>query len=160
MSTGYPMKCRYSPDHHGTFSNAVALRKHYDSQHEHEFVPANQTRVTCNACGAPLLLASFPSHKNVRHEGKATYTIVGTTVPKKVVKALVPVPGTPAPSRPAERHTAPDPVLHEPLSADDIVLTTIELMSQPGNVVPVAHLAALFAWRDATAVMLREVSGQ
>ena len=40
---------------------------------------------------------------------------------------------------------------------DEIVLSTIEVMAMPGNMVPVAHLAALFAWRDATAVMLAAV---
>jgi hypothetical protein len=51
----------------------------------------------------------------------------------------------------------PDPVV-VPWEVDDIVMPVIEQLASPGHVVPVASLAALFAWRDATAEMLRQVS--
>ena len=41
--------------------------------------------------------------------------------------------------------------------ANDIVLPVIEGMAAPGGMVPVEHMEALFAWRDATTEMLVSV---
>jgi hypothetical protein len=112
----YPMVCRFS-DKHGTFSNAVVLRKHYDTAHAHEYVPPK---------------------------------------PRSAAVAVPAVIAHPKPPKPLERHTAP---LRTVLTVDDIVLPAIQGMAYPGNAVPVSALAALFAWRDATARMLHEVSG-
>lgn len=45
-----------------------------------------------------------------------------------------------------------------PWTVDDIVLPVMEQLAQPRGLVPVGHMAAIFAWRDATAVMLSAVT--
>ena len=167
MTTGYPMKCRYDREGHGDFANGIALRQHYDAAHP-EYVPPvprsaavvpwsatpdgrrQSEPVQCDACGVTMRYGSFAKHKKTRHGGVARIRSAARA------ELLAPV-SHPEPQRLPSEHTAPDPVHSEPLTVDEIVLSTIEVMAMPGNMVPVAHLAALFAWRDATAVMLAAV---
>jgi hypothetical protein len=154
------MHCRFDAGH-GEFSNGVALRQHYDTVHAGEYMPAASTQVrgVCSACGQGLKRSSWSSHKNGQHPRDDTPRFVPDRIVRGRSSAVSPVPAViarPEPSRPAERHTAG---LVTVLSVDDIVLPAIQGMAYPGNAVPVAALGALFAWRDATAVMLREVSG-
>jgi LSD1 subclass zinc finger protein len=53
---------------------------------------------------------------------------------------------------------APAPSPLPPLTADEIVQTVVEQLAMPSGLLPVAHLAAVLAWRDATAAFLRAVT--
>jgi hypothetical protein len=153
----YPMHCRYDVKH-GEFSNGLVLRRHYDEAHP-EYQPAEVIKGACSRCGVRLRRTSWSTHVRVLHprDSAARFVeeslLVGSTVNGAVVVSAAP----PAP-KPAKQVPPPEPV---PVfrEVDDIVMPVIELMAQPGNVVPVAHLAALFAWRDATAAMLAAVTG-
>ena len=165
--TTYPMKCRYDREGHGDFANGIALRQHYNAVHPEYVAPAPRAKVQaevvswsatpdglrqaepvqCDACGVTLRRGSFAKHKKTRHGGVARIR----SAARAELLATVSHPET---QRLPQAHTAPDP---EPLTVDEIVLPAIAVMAMPGNVVPVAHLAALFAWRDATAVMLAAV---
>lgn len=46
-----------------------------------------------------------------------------------------------------------------PWTVDDIVLPVVEQLAAPRGMIPVAHLAAILAWRDATSAMLSAVTG-
>ena len=163
--TTYPMKCRYDREGHGDFANGIALRQHYDAVHPEYVAPAPRTTkgevvsswsatpegqrqaepVQCDACGVTMRYGSFAKHKKNRHGGVARI--------RSAARAeLLATVSHPEIQRLPQAHTAPDP-----LTVDEIVLPAIAVMAMPGNVVPVAHLAALFAWRDATAVMLAAV---
>ncbi len=53
---------------------------------------------------------------------------------------------------------APPPPVLPALGVDDVVLAVVDQLAQPGGVIPVRHLSAVFAWREATAVFLRDVT--
>jgi hypothetical protein len=169
MGAKFPMRCRFD-DGHGTFSNAIMLRKHYDAEHVTEYtppapssrhpstIPHSQTAaarkdsrlVTCDRCGVTMRYGSFSKHRRTRHAGQATFSEFGAA------ELVVPTSTVVADSHLSAEPEQGDP--QHPWTTDEVVLPVIELMAQPGGVVPVAHLAALFAWRDATAVMLAAVS--
>jgi hypothetical protein len=44
-----------------------------------------------------------------------------------------------------------------PLELDDIVLAVVDSLAEPSGLLPVSHLPAVFAWREATAMFLRSV---
>ena len=147
------LPCRFRADH-GVFSNGIALRKHYDHEHP-EYVPppagqsSSKTPGMCS-CGTPMQSGSWLNHARHVHNSAPQY--FWSPLPaSKIVRSPM---ASPERSRPSEAHVEPDPVTIE---VDDIVIPAITAMAHPGEVVPVAHLAALFAWRDATAVMLRAV---
>jgi len=93
----------------------------------------------------------FSNAKKLRQHYDAFH--VGEYTPKPRRKPPVVKTNSPVTIAPPE----PAPVEREPWTADDIVLPVIAQLAQPGNVIPVASLAALFAWRDATTTMLRDV---
>jgi hypothetical protein len=146
------MHCRFHAGH-GTFANAVVLRQHYDRQHAHEYQPGKVAeRGSCSKCGQELQRQSIYSHRKQRHSGDKSAVFVPASA-ERIQRVPVPV----VVDRRSDGHTASDPQpMWEP-SADDVVLPVIELLAQPGSMVPVAHLAALFTWRDATAAMLKAV---
>jgi len=147
------LPCRYSVEH-GVFTNGISLRKHYDREHPEYIAPQPGTkspeRGTCS-CGAPLMQSSFHKHWQIIHGGDSRYSWAPLRA-NRVVKAPV---THPEPERLSEEHTAPDPEVS--IKVDDIVIVAIRALAHPSGVVPVAHLAALFAWREATATMLRAV---
>lgn len=64
-----------------------------------------------------------------------------------------------ATSPPADSPLSAEPDPLPQLTVDEVVLPLIEVMALPNGMVPVTAMAALFLWRDQTAVMLNAVSG-
>lgn len=121
------MHCKYSPDHTETFSNAVMLTKHYIAEHADQYVPP--VKSPCPECGKPV--SDVTQHLRKMH-GAAT-------------------------SKAVEKADKPEPVKVS-WSADHIVIPVVtELAGGKKGAVPVAKLAAVFEWRDATQRMLDQV---
>ena len=58
-----------------------------------------------------------------------------------------------------EQRQRPSVTIAGPWETDDIVLPVMEQLALPKGLIPVVHLGAIFAWRDATAAMLSAVTG-
>jgi len=111
----------------------------------------------CLLCGATFAVTGVSHHFARWHPG--TGQKVGRNyryVDDDAVPAQTPARVDTAGVLDRVAHPQHDPRL--PWSVDDIVLPTIEAMAHPGGMIPVAHLAAIFVWREATAAMLAAVS--
>lgn len=164
--------CKYDPDH-GVFRTPVKLSQHYASVHSdvHTPKPPNLHRYRCNLCGHTFRNPSshihqmHPEHNDDRpYVGRLLTRLpdgvdgvggsrgygVAHDSPPAVVNGHDLVHDEPAPPAPP-RHVGP-------WTVDDIVLPVVEQLAGPRAMIPVAHLAAILAWRDATAVMLSTVT--
>ena len=148
------MRCRFDGGH-GTFSNAVVLRRHYDEVHADEYAPSEHNaranrRVTCTLCGIEVAYKSLRGHVRGQHGARAA----GRPM-REMFEAAGALPArTSTPARATRSSSTELPPLH----ADDIVQTVVEQLAEPGGLLPVVHLAAVFAWRDATAAFLAAVA--
>lgn len=198
------MHCRFAPDEHGTFANAVLLQQHYLA--EHGDVYAAPAPRQCPECGRMFGATGLASHlRNMHGVGGPART--GRPSNESTGRAKVstgpfrcdlcgkqygsrdtmrhhirdehsrldghwrdhstPIDEPPRAAQAVERLNGHDfatklpksPPNHVgPWTVDDIVLPVMEQLAQPRGLVPVGHMAAIFAWRDATAVMLSAVT--
>jgi hypothetical protein len=149
----WPRPCKYD-ESHGLFAGTRPLSEHYTALHP-QHVPdpskvAARRRVICTQCGHEMARSSVRkhyamTHPRVRIDVSAMFREV--TVPRRVPAV---VSARPAPPE-------PEPVVLPPLDADDIVLAVVDQLAEPSGLLPVAHLAAVFAWRDSTTAFIRAV---
>ena len=104
--------------------------------------------VFCVECQAPRSKKNLRAHYRNVHPTKADRPTVRMFRELEVPAASM-LPAV------VER-PAPPPEL-EPLGADDVVLAVVDQLAV-GGMLPVHHLPAVFAWRDATATFLRSVT--
>ena len=162
------MICRYDAEH-GSFSTAFLLGRHYAEAHADVYEKPKQStvRYTCRLCGDGRSFLNAGSHLQQVHpveyaQGKPFVSKWFDKVDESVEQ-----------SRPAngvdviddlhaieERNRSRSPRHVGPWDVDDIVLPVVEQLAAPKGLVPVAHLAAILAWRDATSVMLAAVTGR
>jgi len=176
--------CKFDASH-GVFPTPVVLRQHYDSDHAGQYDPrkwgSNTHHYACRLCG--VVVRNPSSH----FKGKHAVQVRNPQLPMAThYFDRLPddySPGDPTPTRAVDvlarhavRQSQPKPpasvnghdLVHDepttvprhvgPWTVDDIVLPVVEQLAGPRAVVPVAHLAAILAWRDATAVMLATVT--
>lgn len=119
--------------------------------------PRDGRRVRCLVCDRSVTKNNLRAHYATNHGGKRAH------VP--LVDLFDELPGTEvAPVRGVEAPPSAPPVAAElpplgPEDLDGIVLAVVESLAVPSGLLPVAHLAAVFEWRDATAAFLRSVRG-
>lgn len=130
--------------------------------------PRERRYVRCLLCDRPVTINNLTTHVKSRHPASAGVPRVElydeleeqpTTVPRarRRGKAELEVaPRARAEEVPESRRAASAPEL-PPLELDEIVLAVVETLAEPAGLLPVAHLPALFAWREATATFLRDV---
>jgi hypothetical protein len=153
---GWPRPCKFD-ESHGLFAGTRPLSEHYAALHP-EHVPdpskiAARRRVVCTQCGSEIARSSVRKHFAMTHPRVSidiTAMFREMPAPRRVPAV---VSARPAPVPPP----APEPVVLPPLDADDIVLTVVDQLAEPSGLLPVAHLAAVFAWRDSTAAFIRAV---
>lgn len=155
--------CKYDPDH-GIFRTPVKLSQHYAAVHADVWTPKpkNERRYRCSICGGVFRNPS--SHVQQRHPAEprpyvgrvmlrvddGSDGIGGAGRPKNGVDVIEQLHAIESQGR---------VVHHGPWHVDDIVLPVVEQLALPKGLVPVDHLGAIFAWRDATAIMLSAVTG-
>jgi hypothetical protein len=160
--------CKFDPSH-GLFITPVKLSEHYRDAHGDQWTPnpPNVKQYRCRLCHGVYRNPS--SHVHQAHPAESpNRPYVGRIIDRIEDSA----------ARPAGRHTPPPAVLngHDivndepakttpprhvgPWTVDDIVLPVVEQLAAPRGLIPVAHLGAILAWREATADMLREVTGR
>lgn len=118
-------------------------------------------RVQCLFCSTTPTLNNFMAHLKTVHPDQY---VPGAPRRSYLVELEAPrsfavVVPTPAPEPPVQQ-PLPEVTLDHGMTVDDIVVPAIMTLAMPGNVVPVAHLGALFLWRDQTAAMLAAISGK
>lgn len=124
--------------------------------------PYNRRYVECRFCARHVTRNNISAHVRDKHparvpDGPASWFLelpADQAIPAAIA-AQTPVP-PPGLALPAVAGQDPTPGL-PPLDLDDIVLSVVEHIAEPSGMVPVAHLSALFAWREATAAFLRSV---
>lgn len=137
----------------------------------------SQRRVLCTLCDPwkQVTLNNFNTHVGYHHHehvGEDRRTLYVELDGSPPAKPGAPVPpaslegGLPRGRRPRRevelaatptKKAAPAP---PPLGLEDvdaIVLAVVDQLAEPAGLLPVAHLPALFAWREATATFLRAV---
>ena len=161
------MPCKFDPEH-GTFATPPKLAQHYREVHGDVWQPKppNTRRYRCAICGG--VYRNPGSHVDQRHPDNATRPVVGRVMlriddgdegvggvgrPANGVDVLETLHDIEEARTKVPRHVGPWEV-------DDIVLPVVEQLAAPRGLIPVAHLAAILAWRDATAVMLSAVTGR
>lgn len=182
------MICRFAPGDHGTFGNAVLLQQHYLAEHGDVYVPprprtcpdcgmqVGATQLTAHRKAVhgyvPVRRGRPPNVKRLLWRCDLDGRKYGTdSAMRKHFRSDHPDHGgtwRDVATQIGERQpsskglaTVDHHVQHDPRSpwvVDDIVLPVVEQLASPGGMVPVAHLAAILAWRDATAVMLSAVT--
>lgn len=160
--------CRYDASH-GTFVTPVKLSQHYRAEHADVWTPnpPNLRQYRCRLCGG--LYRNPTSHVHQKHREHSG----GGPVVGRIMERIEDSADAPAGRRELDRLAKSSPaalngvdVFHEPASAnhvgpwtvDDIVLPVVEQLAAPRGMIPVGYLAAIFAWRDATAAMLSTVT--
>jgi hypothetical protein len=125
--------------------------------------PYNRRYVECRFCAKHVTKNNLGTHVKTHHPARlgddpASWFMelpADEAIPATIA-ARTPEP-PPGLALPAVAGQDPPPDL-PPLDLDDIVLSVVEHIAEPSGMVPVAHLPALFAWREATATFLRAVS--
>lgn len=150
------MECKYDP-RHGTFVNATTLRAHYDAEHP-EYAAGPKRAYRCKICGR---VVTGPQAHITNVHPEAERPPHGTTIAAhyfdRATDDDVYYRGrrrrehTPAGGGLERLHVASH---RGRFDVDDFVLPVVEALASPSGMFPVAHLAAVLAWRDATAVML------
>lgn len=154
--------CKYDASH-GTFRTPVKLSQHYVAEHADVWTvrARNLRRYRCELCGhifrnpSSHIQQAHPEHTHDRpYVGRWVTRVedgpdAGGSRAGQQVDVL---------TRHAVRHTRPTPVDHGPWEVDDVVLPVVKQLAAPSGLIPVDHLAAILAWRDATAVMLSAVT--
>lgn len=187
------MRCRFAPNEHGTFVNAVKLQQHYIAEHA-DVYEGPPSKATCPECGvlvARTYLAEHrrrhgvesaplgrPSHESTgrpklsngpfrcdlcgqrlggrdtaRHHVRDSH---GNPGPWRDYMTPVDEPASNGLARVDREVSRVAPSHVGPWHVDDIVLPVVSQLAAPKGVVAVANLAALLAWRDATAMFLAE----
>lgn len=111
-------------------------------------------RVVCRHCHALTTRNNIRAHYARKDHPDIPATESTLALYDEVGGALVPV----ASSAVAK---AEPPTALPPLGIDDLdglVLGVVDQLADASGSIPVAHLAAVFAWREATAVFLRAVT--
>lgn len=210
------MRCRYNPDEHGTYVNAVRLVQHYEQEHGDVYTRPVATKAECPECGISVTATYLRDHRRTQH-GDGSLTTRGhqrrrgqraqrSTLRRARLECDVchhvytglesfrkhwqrwhtdrdttafrshmiepPAAEVPEVTRAAEAAStwlavtgaapASNGAHHdnEPWHADDIVIPAITELAKPSGVIPVAHLAAILVWRDATAALLDSVAAK
>lgn len=117
--------------------------------------PEHRRRRQCDLCGAVTRSDNMGRHfSHVHPDARSSWASQSHFVRDDPPSGLSRV------SDQLERLAAPG--VHDaqhPWHVDDIVIPAMEQLAKPSGMIPVAHLAAVLAWRDATAAMLRAVTG-
>jgi hypothetical protein len=115
-------------------------------------------RVRCLACDASVTLNNLRSHYFYRHGSRRPGVALGDLYDELEVAApraeIVRAQAEEAPESYRRAAAASEP---PPLELDDIVLAVVDSLAEPSGLLPVSHLPAVFAWREATAMFLRSV---
>lgn len=160
----------YCPDCHRDFAPDY-YNKHRRQQHGPGVTPrrpgmraprSTAPKWRCNICRRDYVTNdSVRGHFRTQHPGMAWSTNVtrvdGGPMHLSTEASSTWLSTTGAAPVADEAHTD-EGELHHPWVADDIVLPAVTQLAEPSGVIPVAHLAAILVWRDATAVMLAAVT--
>jgi hypothetical protein len=159
--------CKFDPSH-GLFITPVKLSQHYAAEHGDAWTPKgpNLKQYRCRLCGGTYRNPS--SHVHQMHPDESPNRPYVGRIIDRIADSVDMPRGRHANDSPPAVVNGHDLVHDEPATTvprhvgpwhvDDIVLPVVEQLAGPRAMIPVAHLAAILAWRDATAVMLATVT--